>query len=242
MKMKLSDVKKYIADLFLPNRCPACSKVIPWDKTMCRKCREKLIVITDELCSVCGKSQCIDHSKLAFENCIALFYYEQPCINAIYALKYNKGSNFAEFSAGLLRTELENKNLIEKIDLVTCVPMSSKKLRKRKYNQSEMIAKCICEQIGKPLDTNLIVHADNLVDHHKLPKAERADNAMSSFRIADDSKNIKGKTVLLCDDVYTTGSTMNACASCLKKLGAKSVIAAAIATTRPVEKRYDDEP
>lgn len=240
MKMRLSDVKKYLADLFLPNRCPACSKVIPWDKTVCRKCRDKLTVITEELCPVCAKSKCIDHSKLCFDSCIALFYYVQPCINAIYALKYHKGSNFAEYSADLLKTELENRELADRIDLVTCVPMSVKKLRRRKYNQSEMMARYLSDRLGKPLDTSLIVHSDTLTDHHTLPKSQKAENALSSFCVSQHHSDIKGKTVLLCDDVYTTGSTMNACAACLRQLGAKSVIAAAIATTKPVEKRYDE--
>lgn len=239
MKTTISKIGKFLADILLPNRCPACSRLIPWNELLCGKCRDKLPVIADELCSVCGKRPCTDHSKLRFENCICLFYYTDVCVNAIYSLKYDGGFNFAEYSAQLLKTELKQRGLAQKIDLVTSVPMSRRKKRKRGYNQSEKIAKYLSRELGKPLDTGLLVHADTLTDQHKLAKKQRAQNAQESFFPSRDSADIKGRTVLLCDDVYTTGATMNACAACLKKLGAKSVIAVAIATPVYTENRFE---
>lgn len=239
MKMTISEIGKYLADLVAPNRCPACSRLIPWNKLMCDKCRDKLPVISGELCSVCGKRPCTDHAKLRFENCVCLFYYTDLCVNAIYSLKYSGGINFAEYSAQLLKTELKSHGLAQKIDLVTSVPMSKRKKRKRGYNQSEMIAKYLSRGLGKPLDTGLLVHSDSLTDQHKLAKKQRAQNAQDSLYPSRNGADIKGKTVLLCDDVYTTGATMNACASCLKRLGAKSVIAVAIATPVYTENRFE---
>ncbi len=229
--MNRSDLKKFIADIFLPNRCPGCSKVITWNECLCKRCKDKLVVISSELCKVCGKKHCLDHSKLCFETCISLYYFEQPCINAVYALKHSKATGFAEYCAGLLAKELQDRGLTGKIDLVTCVPMSQIKLRKRRYNQAELFAKCLCKCMNKPFDNSLLVHSDTLTEHHKLVGRQRKENAENSFFPSQEHSYISGKTILLCDDVYTTGSTMNTCAECLQKLGAKSVIAVSIATT-----------
>lgn len=231
MKVNFHKIGKFIADIFIPNRCPVCSRLVAWDRLLCNECEDKLNVISDSLCCVCAKDPCIDHSSLSFENCVCLFSYTGDCVKAIYSLKYDNGIGFAEYSAELLKTELEKRGLTNKIDLVTSVPMEKRKKRKRGYNQSEKIAKYLSRAIGKPLVKDLIVHIDTLAEQHKLTMQQRLINAKNSFIPDSRHIDITQKTVLLCDDVYTTGATMNACADCLKRLGAKSVLAAAIATT-----------
>lgn len=240
MKVSLHSVRKYITDIFLPNRCPACSKLIKWDMLLCSECKSKMHLAADELCSVCGRNVCSDHSQLAFDNCIALFYYEQPTINAIYALKHNKAVNLAEYSASLLKKQLEKLGIADKADLVTSVPMSKKKLRTRRYNQAEIIAKCLSQSLDKPFDAHLLLHSPSLTEHHKLSKADRVTDAQSSYFPNPKHNAVKGKTVILCDDVYTTGATVNACAKCLKQMGAKRVVAVCIAAAKLEERRYED--
>lgn len=230
MKMKISDLKRYISDIFLPNRCPSCSKLIVWNKLMCDKCREKLRVISAELCPVCGKRNCKPHNELEFDNSISLFYFDD-CKDAIYSLKYHKGINFARYCAPLFEQELKKRGLDSKADLVTCVPMSRKKRRRRGYNQAQIIAQCVAEQIGKPFDNSLLLHSDDLTEHHYLKGSQRKENAEKSFFAKQGHSDIKGKNVLLCDDVYTYGATMNICAKCLKQLGANSVTAVSIANS-----------
>ena len=230
--MDLKTIRKYIADIFLPNRCPACSRLIPWNKLICDKCKSSLQPVTGEPCD--------DLTRRSFDSCFSLFYYEQPCIKAVYALKHDKAVNFAEYGAQLLCSKLKKSGLADKADIVTCVPMSRKKLRKRKYNQAEMIAKYLADQLGKPLDASLLVHSPTLTEHHKLSKGERALDAQKSYAASASHGDITGKNVILCDDVYTTGATMDACARCLKDMGANSVIAVSIAAARLTERHYED--
>lgn len=230
--MDLKTIRKYVADIFLPNRCPACSRLIPWNKLICGKCKSSLQPVTDEPCT--------DLQSRSFDSCFSLFSYEQPCIKAIYALKHDKAVNFAEYSAQLLCGKLKQSGLAEKADIVTCVPMSRKKLRKRKYNQAEIIAKCLANQLEKPLDASLIVHSPTLTEHHKLSKSERVLDAQKSYAASVSHIDMTGKNVILCDDVYTTGATMDACARCLKEMGANSVIAVSIAAARLTERHNED--
>ena len=229
---RLGRMKKYIADIFLPNRCPVCSKLITWDKLLCPKCEKKLLPTDDEPCT--------DHSQISCDDRITLFYYEQPLINAIYALKHRKAFGLAEYSAALMKQKLEKQSLCEQIDLVACVPMSKKKLKKRRYNQAAVIAKHLSAVLEKPLDAHLLTRLPTLTEHHKLSREDRIKDAQESYFPNPKHSSISGKTVLLCDDVYTTGATVNACAKCLKDMGAKKVIAACIAYTKPAETHNEE--
>ena len=237
MKMTSKQLLKFITDIFLPNRCVVCSKVIRWDKTMCKACDEKLERITDSVCPVCAKKECLDHASLNFDAAVCLYSFEEPCITGIYQLKHAQNISFARHSAAELAKVLEKRGLAQGIDLVTCVPMSRRKKRKRGHNHAEVIAGYLAKRLDKPFDGKLLIHANTMTEHHKLLGKQRTENAKNSFSISPTHNDISGKTVLLCDDVYTTGATMNACAYCLKQLGAKRVIAAAIASTQRGRKR-----
>lgn len=224
-------LKKYIADWFLPNRCPVCKKLIAWDKLLCEKCSGKLEDVSSEVCPVCGKKPCADHSKLRFESITCLYAYDGTAKEGVYALKYDQGYNFGEFAAINLAKLLHERGIAEQIDLVTCVPMSRKRLKKRHKNHAAVIASALSRELGKPFDNKLLVHLSSETVHHHLKAGQRQTNAEKSFAVYPEHNDISGRTVLLCDDVYTTGATMNSCAALLVKMGAEKVIAACAATT-----------
>lgn len=231
MKLWIYKTRKYIADLFLPNRCPICRRLIPWNKYVCRECSGRLTAVTDELCPVCAKKECKDHSSLKFDCVVCLFEYADTVKEGIYALKYHNGTNFGEYSAKLLAKALEDRELAKQIDVVTCVPMSRQRLKKRHRNHSAVIGRTLAMFIDKPFDDKLLVHHSSDTVHHHLKAVDRLANATVSFAEYASHKDISGKTVLLCDDVYTTGATLNSCSSLLKNMGAKKVIAVSAATT-----------
>lgn len=231
LSLKFYRLKKYIADWFLPNRCPVCKKLIVWDKLVCDKCRSKLEDVSSEVCPVCGKKPCADHSKLRFESITCLYPFDGTAKEGIYALKYDQGYNFGEFAAEQLARLLHKRDLAESVDIITCVPMSRQRLRKRRKNHAAVIARTLSRELGKPFDNKLLVHLSSEKVHHHLKAAQRLANAELSFKVFPKHNDISGKTVLLCDDVYTTGATMNSCAALLVKMGADKVIAACAATT-----------
>ena len=229
MKLDLCKLRMYLTDIFLPNRCPGCGKLLTWDKLMCGSCRKKLVSL--DVCPICGKRPCADHSALKFDRAVCLYEYSGKCREAIYALKYSGGINFAIYCGKELGKKLEEQGISRDADAVCCVPMSRKKRRRRGYNHAQLIARCVAKELDKPFYNDLLVHSDNLTEHHRLNAAKRLENAEKSFAPGNKQRDISGRTIILCDDIYTTGATLNACAACLKQMGAQRVYAVSIAST-----------
>ena len=221
---------KFIIDLFFPNRCPCCNKIIKWDKLICNECIGLFPVIDKEICYKCGKTNCICKSNLEYDYCFVSTYYEEIIKKGIINLKLENGINFAEFFSDSLSQLVTNNNLSEKIDFVTSVPMTKGKKNQRGYNQAEAISKFIAKRINKPILRDLLIKTDKELNQHNLSFLERKNSVKDAFK-KHDKYYLTNKTILLCDDVITTGSTINECARVLKEAGAKSVVCAIIATT-----------
>lgn len=114
------------------------------------------------------------------------------------------------------------------VDMVTFVPSTNKRKKKRGYNQSKVLAKYTCSYLRKPL-SSLMTKVKETKDQIGLDFVERNKNMVGSFKFCGREKEIKGKTILVVDDVITTGATLWNCANTLLDSGAKEVIAIAIA-------------
>ncbi len=217
--------KKFWLDIFFPNRCPSCQKVIVWNELVCKDCMDELYFSDDPF----SASEKI--TKNSMVNICTVFRYKGNAVPAIYNLKLRKMFNLAEMSAEYFAESLSNEGILDRIDAVTFVPMSRKKKRGRGYNQSEKFAEIVAKRLGKPIIKNLILHKDTLIEQHKLTYIQRQENVSKVYEIHPEHSDISGKTLLLCDDVITTGATMNQCAGLLVSMGAKSVYGAAICNT-----------
>lgn len=222
-------MSKYWLDWIFPNKCPICNKVIIWNELICYSCI-KALPVRDNL-FVTDKLQQLDFV-------CALFNYEGKAVDAIYALKNNKGINFAEYSSKILAEFIIENQIAEKIDLITCVPMTKKKQIKRGYNQAEIIAEYIGKNLGKTCNFKLLLHNKNKTEQHKLNSQQRLTNAYDNFTIKPNHADLHGKNILICDDVITTGATMKRCTELLKSMGADKVFACSICTT--VYKNHND--
>lgn len=224
-------IYKYLIDFIYPNRCPICGKFIRWDKLICDDCEKVLPLHNESLCEKCGKDKCLDHDQLYFDGIFTLMRYEDSGKEAIYRLKYDRELNFAEYSAEKLCEVLTDKKLDSKIDCITAVPMNKSKKLERGYNQAERLAHFVAVKLKKPENHKLICRTADTAEQHTLSADERKAYAERIFYPSGNHSDIKGKTLLLCDDVYTTGSTMNACSKILKESGAEKIYCIAIATT-----------
>ena len=137
-------------------------------------------------------------------------------------------TNFARFSAKIIAERLLHSVDYGQYDCVTAVPMHHTKQRMRGFNQAELIGKALAAELEIPYRNDLLYKEKSAAAQHNLTAAERARN-VSSFGAYDVS--LDGMRILLCDDVLTTGSTMNRCAELLHRCGASCVTAAAAATT-----------
>lgn len=219
----LKKLYNFILDLLLPQYCLGCHKN---GESICEDCLWKAIRNTENL----------------GEDTFAVYSYHDPVIKeAIKALKY-KGAKVisvslakALYEASLEiiseEIELENKLLKQKI-LVIPVPLHRTRLQKRGFNQSEEIAKKICElDENRTLEINTKVLERTKETPSQVSVVNR-EKRLSNLRDAFSIKNkdeINGKTILLIDDVITTGATMDSCRKKLLKAGAKKVIAFSVA-------------
>ncbi len=218
--LKRKKAYKFIIDIFLPNRCAFCQRVIRWDKLICNKCVDDMPLLGDE------------PVKVADEKAYSVFRYEGRVKKLINELKHTgEVDNFAEYCAELLCSGLRQDKADSEIDLVTAVPMHTAKKLKRGYDQAERLALYVADILGCKTDFKLLERSSDRVEQHKLTKTERQEHAEMIYTSRENSGDIKGRTVLICDDIITTGATMRVCAECLLNMGAKKVICCSAAAT-----------
>lgn len=230
------DIKKagaFTLDLIFPNRCPLCGEVINWKYEYCQGCFDELPYTGEEFCHGCGNisSSCICHrNENLFSRCYAAFYYLDSAKGGVVYLKNTKNNVFPRLFAEKIRSDIEADPYEFKADFIVPVPMSKTKLRKRGFNQAEVLADALSQQLNIPICNNALVKSISFVAQHKLSATRRKSNA-SHLYSAGKNIDIKGKTVIIVDDVMTTGSTINSCAEILLGMGAEKIIAAVAAST-----------
>jgi competence protein ComFC len=206
----------FAADLIAPNRCPFCGEFIVWNSFACGECLEKA--------RRCSFREPPNYCEKAF----AAFVYEGDTVNAVYKFKYKHSAAFAALAA----YEIVNSGGFSHgdYDLLVPVPMHKEKSRSRFYNPAEIFAKRLRKFTGIPVMGNALYHEKTDLEQHTLNESQRFINAQKVYR-ADKAEAAKGKRILLCDDVITTGATIGVCAKILYDCGAKSVSAAACTAT-----------
>ncbi len=231
MKMLLHNICKFSCDLLFPNRCPACDKFIHWDKLFCDECLKKLADYEIETCIKCGKPICVcDEKNIEFDGCISALLYKDFSSQAIINFKKFYAFNLAQHYSDVLIKKLKNADLSDEIDLVIAVPMHKNKLLERGYNQSDELAKIIAKKLNKKYNKNILIKNFDNVDQHSLTYEQRKESVKGLYSVKN-KEYILNKNILLCDDIYTTGSTLNECAKVLKENGCKKIFCVALATT-----------
>lgn len=224
-KTFLKNCKAYLLDIFFPNRCPFCDDIIRWDKFVCEGCSNELIDASEQVCHKCGNYSCVCNGTNNFDNAYAALFFDDGNVNnAIYDFKRTGMSNLAEYTAETLC------RYIEGADVITSVPMGKYKQRSRGHNQADVLAKCVGEHLNTSIKCNLLYKIDTKEEQHLFSEEERKERVKDLFYGSDI--DLSGKTVVLCDDVMTTGATVNRCAELLKEMGAEKVIVCVCAVTR----------
>ncbi len=238
-KSTLNNLKKYILDIFFPNRCPFCGRIIKWNENCCEKCIKEIPYITSTTCLKCGKENCICNDvRINYDGCVSVAYYEGIIKKGILGLKIEKAFNLIDVFEKEIDQKISEMIPFGEIDFVTSVPMHKSVKRTRGYNQSDIIAKKASEIIKKPAVFDVLIKTEKDIVQHNLAGSERKQAVKGLYRINSKcAGEVSGKTILLCDDIITTGSTLNECAKALKKSGAKAVYCFTVAST----KLFDDK-
>lgn len=224
----------YLIELLFPNRCPGCDAILYPGELVCESCGERMILPHDAVCHTCGKVLCVCKKRsFSYDRAVVACRYRDETVSAIVSMKRSRNTNFARFSARILADRIRYSLNYGTFDCVVPVPMHPSKQRRRGYNQAELIAEEMASLLEIPCRNDILCKDNNRQEQHKLNAEERMRN-VSSFGIHDIP--LDGMRILLCDDVLTTGSTMNRCAALLKQNGAEAVVIAAAATTVPMLK------
>ena len=225
MKNKLKNLFNKIANMLFPEnlKCIFCGDDIPdFDsKPFCDKCEKSLPINNGKKCKICdleisGESEVCDFCKTNhkfFDKTFAPFKYEGDVQKAVIKFKGENAKYLAKPMASLIVKYLGDE--MNNIDFVVPVPSSEKSMKRRGYNQCNLLAKEIEKLSGKEVRYDLLVKDKETAEQKNLPFAERKTNIESAFKLLTH-KRTKGKNILLIDDVMTTGATANACARLLK--------------------------
>lgn len=214
-------------ETFGGNLCDRCLKTVIFnDKTSCPVCGRK--TVRPELCMECKDKPPV------YNRAVSPLVYTQGGAQLVH--KYKNGSGYLkEYFADLVVKKL---SALPVPDCMVYVPMTASATRKRGYNQSQLLAKSISARTGIPV-CNALEKVKKTKEQKTLSLREREENLRGSFSVIDTAA-VRGKTVLLIDDVMTTGATVNEVAIRLKKAGAAEVYVAVIAAVeynKPPQKK-----
>lgn len=222
-----------IMDYLYPPRCPVCGGVtVPKCKPVCDKCKEVFHVIKEPKCMKCGKAleqmeqqYCSDcsRSKQEFTRGFALWMYDRGVRQSIADFKFNNRREYISYYVEEMITYYADIIKQVKPDVYIPVPLHKAKLRKRGYNQAELLARGLSEYTGIKVDNECIERRKNTTAQKSLSDSQRVDNLVDAFQIHKKYKKGTYHKVMLVDDIYTTGSTINACSKVLKQVGVQEV-------------------
>lgn len=210
--------------------CIVCGAELTRDNrySMCDTCLSKL-PFTQKSCEKCGR-EIYDDSKFCFDcegsgakydKVYSVLNYEGVVSSLIYRLKYDGEKYLAKYLARFMVDKLRQSNV--NFDIIVPVPLNKNRLKKRGFNQAELLATYIAKEMNKDM-ANVMERVVDTPFQARLTREERLNNLKDAFVVRDKTL-VKGKTVLVIDDIFTTGSTINECATVLFKAKAKSVIA-----------------
>jgi len=227
--------------VLLPNTCVACRRDLSrqYQEPLCPICGNAVEPVGNLYCLRCGKPlpnggahcyQCRGSKAVEFKCTIirSAVVFGPQVRGVVHAFKYADQPYLADYLAGWMNQYWEKYPDLAVAELILPVPLYRKKRKQRGYNQSELLARSLVKLRGLPLDTTSLIRARNTPSQTQFGREGRLKNMSGAFSCVNPAV-VKGKTVLLIDDVATTGATLEGCAQALKEAGAKKVIAYTLA-------------
>ena len=231
LKTYLHKMAEMAADVCFPRRCPVCGKVIEYSgQLICPECVTSLSPVRQPACQKCGKEvegermeYCFDcgrHPK-TFERCFSLLNYNEAARRSMAAIKYQNRREYLDFYGEALC--LRFGNVIKSLhpDGLVPVPVHPSRKRIRGFNQAEVLSRRISAGLEIPVYPDMLKRIKKTMPQKELNPSERFHNLEHAFGPGGSYGRMN--TVILVDDIYTTGSTLEACARVLKMMGVKKV-------------------
>lgn len=232
--MRFKKVLSKITDLFFPRRCAICDKVIVNEKGICAACEKKTKPLYGPVCMKCGKKldgnslHCYDCSRKQHEFERNFSVFEYPHVReSLYRFKYRGRAEYASYYA-MQAYRLHGKRLEAlRADAIIPVPLHAARYRKRGYNQAEELAKELSKLLHVPVKTHYIKRIKATKAMKTLDVSGRQNNLKKAFLIMQN--DVKLKTIILVDDIYTTGATLDEISRVCKAVGVENIYSLTVA-------------
>ncbi|HKM05087.1 MAG TPA: double zinc ribbon domain-containing protein [Lachnospiraceae bacterium] len=217
-------------DLFFPRRCILCDSVVyPKGNLICTECLRNLKYIKEPFCCKCGKQltekgkeYCFDCATKPHKYTKGRALFEYDCIHgSIYKFKYQGREEYSKFYGKEVVKHLGKEILSWNAQALIPVPLHKSRMKKRGFNQTLLIATEISKYLGIPVNDSLIARCKNTIPQKELDDRERQNNLKRAFKIVRN--DVKLSTIIIIDDIYTTGSTINAMTEQLKAIGIENI-------------------
>ena len=237
--IKWNQFPRAALDALYPRRCPVCGEIVtPKGRLICPSCLLRLSPVKSPVCQKCGKEvwseeieycpDCVKHRR-SFARGMALFNYTEEAARSMAAVKYKNKREYLDFYGAALAARYENQIRRMQVDVLVPVPVHPSRKRARGFNQAEVLAVCLGKRLGIPVGSGMLIRDKKTKPQKELSAADRLKNLSGAFRAGTIPEGIK--TVLLVDDIYTTGSTVEACARALRSAGVSRVYFVVICMT-----------
>lgn len=227
---------EYGINWIYPRRCAVCGDIVtPESRLVCPGCYPKARRIKEPACKCCGKAlhneeqeYCFDCGKREhtwFQRGFALWPYSAEWQKSIAAYKYHHRREYAKFYSREFSDAFGEQIKELQPDALIPVPVHWTRYIQRGYNQAEVLAEQIGRELGVHVVSDLLIRSRRTRAQKNLNSHERAQNLDGAFSISEKWKNCRGKLnrVMIIDDIYTTGSTVNVCAKTLRQAGIQEI-------------------
>ena len=236
--MSINKILEKILDLLYPGRCPVCDRILAYRETLvCPDCIGKLTYIKEPKCMKCGKQMMDDEAEYCagcrdkrqyFRKGFSVFLYNDAMRKSIYRFKYANRREYSRFYAEAVCRHLGKEIREFCADAIIPVPLHPKRFRKRGYNQAGLIAGEIGRRMGIPVREEILIRERNTKALKLMTLTERENNLKKAFKMVKN--DVKLNTVIIVDDILTTGSTINEVSRVLRENGIKNVYFVALAS------------
>lgn len=241
LRFRLSRAIHPVTVTVFPSFCRLCGRALeaPGEKIICTRCLDRVEFHHGPVCPVCGRfyhqaaaaghlcGQCLERQP-AFSRHRSLGPYSGRLKELILLFKYKGCESLSRVLALMAYEHLAEDGLFEGLDFILPVPLHRKREKHRGFNQAELLGRALSGLSDIPLLPRVLIKVRNTPAQVSLEAAEREKNLRGAFEVRKAGK-IAGRTVLLVDDVYTTGSTLKECATELLRAGAREVRALTMA-------------
>ena len=225
------------ADLIYPPLCALCQcRLSSPAELICEPCQTQLLPVSTPCCDRCGfpletpdqSCEACQGRTLHFLRARSALMFNQPVQALIHLLKYRRRRSIGVFLGECLGKIIVCEPWFAHIDTIVPLPLHSVRLRERGYNQSERIAKGFADYTGVPMNTGLVVRRRPTKTQTRLSIEQRRENVKDAFA-TPPGQSLKGRHIVLVDDVLTTGASLDSCARALVDGGAAAVYALTVA-------------